>query len=341
MAFLDGDYRLRGSYFKYRYMFNKMIEVRQGDTEAEAYFVPSDNSLAWLVPFLQGKPYVVSLHDVQSLRMGECPYPYEVDMLRNATSIIATSQFFAGWAEHTIGATCPIHLIHLRPLAEFIEFTPLQKIGNTVIYAGGISPDGGGHPYRQYAEWFAQMIDEGIAVHVASPGIQPREYAEAGCIMHGDIDPRLLYRFMSQFSVGLQGYAKFTEYLPWCLPNKTWEYLGAGIPTLGFGALGNSPDIYVPGGWGVVKQDDESWREATHRALSLRITDELRFEQTMDRDIVHFRDIILELSDAMGTLEPHAGFWHTNKDGKRFFKTLPAFLERRRPPAATYLGYTG
>ena len=65
-----------------------------------------------------------------------------------------------------------------------------------------------------------------------------------------------LFRELSQFTAGLQGFnfqEDSFEYARICRPNKIWNYLAAGIPTIGFNP-GNGIELYRDK-WGVELKD--------------------------------------------------------------------------------------
>ena len=70
-----------------------------------------------------------------------------------------------------------------------------------------------------------------------------------------------------------------------CRPNKNWEYLAAGIPTLGVWP-GRSGGVF-DGKWGTVLKFSSlsELRDMLKEVSFPPITDELRLSQTMEQDI--------------------------------------------------------
>jgi hypothetical protein len=174
------------------------------------------------------------------------------------------------------------------------------------VYAGGIiAGTGGNYGYRGYKKIFKDFIDAGWTVHVYCNFTQKetlREYVNSiGVVGHGWWPYSELLKQMSQYSAGLQMFNKENvlprafAYTQQCRPNKTWDYLAASIPTIGLNA-GNCAKIYVDGGWGIVIPDTD---QKTLADIHLpEITEDMRFEQNMDKDIPEF-DRVIQI--ALGT----------------------------------------
>ena len=150
------------------------------------------------------------------------------------------------------------------PLAKDLMFDPLPKLpGKTIVYAGGLQPrrsEGTIYGYRCYHDIFAALMEAGWEVHIYCAATNnfyrtTHEYAELGCIMHDPVLESELPREASQYGAGFLGYAKHAEprayaYAHSCLPNKAFQWLGAGIPTLALDA-GYAGQVAEQGGWGV------------------------------------------------------------------------------------------
>jgi len=114
-------------------------------------------------------------------------------------------------------------------------------------------------------------------------------------VPHGWLPYAELLQEMSQYTAGLQAYAKVGvkkrqfEYTQTCRPNKTWDYLAAGIPTIGL-YPGNCAKIYQEGGWGVVVPNTE--RSTLENIKLPSFPDSLRYEQVMENDLSLFKQVI-------------------------------------------------
>lgn len=202
----------------------------------------------------KGVPYILCQHDVSSLR-GQDSLS-EPEMITNARRIIFTSEehqeYIVNRYDYRIEDTC---VIHLRPAVQDIEFTPMPKrAALSLAYAGGLerrqmSSDYG---YRMLQDVFSSFMISGWEVHVypARPSRRTlREYRSIGCQVHEHVPQDRLYRELSQYHAGFLGYNNIDvsdaawQYTQTCRPNKLWEYLAAGIPTVAFNISDAQYDI--------------------------------------------------------------------------------------------------
>jgi hypothetical protein len=101
---------------------------------------------------------------------------------------------------------------------------------------------------------------------------------------------------MGRYTAGLQGFNKdgvpnrSFQYTQTCRPNKTWDYLAAGIPTIGVNP-GNTARIYE-GKWGIVARglSKESLIDL-HKSLP-EIDEATRRENVIEADTDKFKAII-------------------------------------------------
>lgn len=270
------------------------------DRKPDLAIVGGDHWTHWRACLNTHTPYIVCEHDITSLRGaasdGERP------MLENAAAVLFTSEDHLRYCENRYDLYYT-DVIHLRPLASALDFKPLKKLrGKHMVYAGGIIPRSHAdsiYGYRAYHDIFAAFMERGWTVHVypcyLAPEKAARELAEMGCVIHEQVPQDALPRECSQYKFGLQAYAEHGDrdalrYTQTCRPNKTWEYLAAGIPTLGYNA-GHCSDIYA-GRWGVTMQSLSDVDAATKAACELRITDKMRREQVIDGDLPKFARLI-------------------------------------------------
>jgi len=259
----------------------------------------------YMIPKKYDIPYVLFEHDIHSLRanLTEWQTRTEKEMLESAAGIIFTSEDHLAYCRQTYpNMTTNTGIVHLRPLKKDLAFEPLPKLdGKHLIYAGGLtSSPSGNYGYRGYHKIFKAFIDSGWAVHLyGNRYIQydiTSGYASLGCTIHKWVPYGALLQEASQYTAGLQVFnkddgvpLKAFEYTQTCRPNKTWDYLAAGIPTIGLNP-GNCAKIYIEGGWGV-KIEDTSPKTLSNLELP-DIPPGLRFEQNMDRDIPEFDRVI-------------------------------------------------
>lgn len=246
-------------------------------------------------------PYVLDEHDVVSMRAPGFD-AVEREAIENAAAVVFTSE---DHMEYCAGRyrLPPSELVHLRPLRSDLQFDPMPKLpGKHLVYAGSVFPwaertgDGG---YRAYERVFEAFTDAGWTVHVYSRQQGDRrvmhECRRMGWLFHEHVPQGQIYRELSQYTAGLQAYnrqgtpALLFEYTQTCRPNKLWEYLAAGIPTIGYNP-GRGGAIY-DGEWGVVLHNLEHVEELELPAVDIR----MRNENVMDVDLPKFERLIAAL----------------------------------------------
>lgn len=264
--------------------------------EFDVVALPGDRHTLWRVAAGLGLPYILSEHDIYTWRRGEDSTD-EQEMIENAAAVVFTSQYHLDYCAARYRMP-PATVIPLRPMEDELAFEPLPKLpGKTLVYAGGIvawSYNESIYGYRAYHHIFRAFMDAGWEVHIYHPygdlKNKYREYEKMGCICHEPISQSggQFYRELSQYTAGLHGYntdsppACALDYAFHCMPNKCWEYLAAGIPTIGVNS-GKSGAVF-DGKWGVVKPEGADLRDWLEGLELPEITDEMRYAQTMDQD---------------------------------------------------------
>lgn len=211
-------------------------------------------------------PYVLVEQDVFSLRMGFGHDP-ERRMLEEAVAVLFTSEDHEAYLRGLGVRLPPSLVVPLRPRRADLAFEPLPKLaGRHLVYAGGLVDWGRrteAYGYRAYHRIFERFVAAGWTVHIYShPGREAilREYAALGCVVHPYVEHGSLYRELSQFTASFHGYNAegvpplAFAYTQTCRPNKTWDGLGAWLPTISFQG-GNSGRVIEAGGWGICLRD--------------------------------------------------------------------------------------
>lgn len=286
-----------------------MVEILLKERPTVAV-ISGDSWPMWRYCHGAGIPYVLLQEDIWTWRTGE-ESPNEQQMIENALAIVFTSEEHQAYCADRYKLP-PNIVVHLRPLRADLDFQPLPKLpGKTLVYAGGLVPKWsdrtGIFGYRAYHVIFRAAIEAEWEVHAYNPYLVGRggavtsyykEYQDLGVISHKAVPNGELYRELSQYAAGLHGYNLTdvpqgpADYVQSCRPNKCWEYLAAGIPTIGV-CPGRSGAIF-DGKWGTVLQ----FRNAQELVQAFRdvtfpeITDEMRYAQTMDADIPLFRALL-------------------------------------------------
>lgn len=264
--------------------------------------VRGDLSNLYRTPLQMGIPYVVCENDVSSWRQGTTGR--EKEMLENAAGVVFTSDHHRKHLKLD-GVKLPRHMtVWLRPSREALSFDPLPKLeGKHLVYAGGLLPwkrRTSAYGYRAYHRVFKSFVKAGWTVHLYPVKPMPnvmREYEQVGCVAHTPVPASNLYRELSQYTAGLHGYSwhdlpkRSLDYALHCMPNKTWEYLASGIPTITCNG-GVSGKVIVDGGWGV---EVDRRLAGIERLVLPEITDTMRYSQTSDADMDRFAQFITDV----------------------------------------------
>lgn len=295
---------IAGSRYKYLQMFSRVCDVSVSFRVSRERFlrygfaiVKGDKCSDYKHALKARIPYILLQHDTWTIRAGQ-ESADERAMIEGAASILFTSEEHVRWMSERYSLP-EYRVVHLRPLAADLDFEPLPKLeGKHIVYAGGIATESmkdGMYGYRAYHDIFRTLIDAGWTVHVYpawNTTDRTEGYEAIGCVVHEPVAQNALYRELSQYTVGFQGYAETGPqcYVKGCRPNKLWEYLAAGIPTVGYNT-GDGAAIYA-GKWGTVARTLKSLPGAAERASKMEIPDELRRAEIIDNDLASFRDLV-------------------------------------------------
>ena len=269
----------------------------------DAVVVKADASSSFAIPLALGIPYILICHDVATMREPNYDRPAaERRMVEKAAAIIFVTDPLHHYCESRY-CLPPHEVVMLRPLARDLAFEPLPKIpGRTLVYAGGIverhlawTPWG----YRAYEPVFKAALQAGWKVYVYPALPRPRaesELRDIGCTLCPSVSESDLPRELSQYTAGLQSYNTLgvpdegVRYASLAVPNKTFLYLSAGIPTIGTNPGWESGQIYN-GRWGVVIDGIGGFARLKVEDLPV-ITTRLRRSQTIERDIPKIRRLL-------------------------------------------------
>ena len=253
-------------------------------------------------------PYLLIEHDVATLRDGGTVKEQrnEREMIENASGMILPSEDLIPYLASRY-VLPPYRVIHLRPSGEDINFQPSRRklLGLNLVYAGGLarrSRRRTGFGYRAYHGIFRAFMRAGWTVTLfptCDNGTAVEEYRKIGCKIMKPKRYRDLLREMGKFQAGFLGYNKrgvprqAFAYSQMARPNKTWDYLAAGIPTIAFN-VGGLAKIIRRGGWGVILKN---LKPTTIKALSKRlprITNAMRKREVIERDSESLHSLLHE-----------------------------------------------
>lgn len=221
---------------------------------------------SYMFPLNTKKPYIVCEFDAYAFRNRCLPdfHVRERTKLKNAVGIVVTSPEIGDFCTKMYGVNPDVIFdLPLMPLKKHLNFEPLPKRqGNTLVYVGGISQLVGVGFTAGYRYIFPHLIEfqrAGWEIHIyPAPGCDTWKYKEAGMFIHKHVHPDKLLQEISQYTAGFQGFCLTPDYVnpeniayaTAARPNKTYEYLSAGIPTVGY-MTGNASDVYDDK-WGIL-----------------------------------------------------------------------------------------
>ena len=286
-------------------------------------------------------PYILVEHDVYSLRFGinEKILSHDREKIENASAVIFSSEEHAEYYEmlkKTLGWHIPEYVvIHNKPLRKDIKFKPKQKLeGLHLVMAGGII----GHwrnsitkerainfNYKAFHHIFRKFIEAGWNVHMYPTRFRnPNLFGELkniGCILHEYIPGNKIYEELSQYTAGLHANNDINtperafKYAQSTRPNKLYDYLASGIPTIGYQGGERSMNVYR-NKWGIVIDDlePETLKAIPERLKKIKITRKMKYDSILEKEKDKFEYIIkVALKEA------------ENKDRKKYYVTKELF----------------
>jgi len=165
------------------------------------------------------------------------------------------------------------------PLKKWCEkIAPGEKLpGENIIYYGGVSLlETSDYGYRLYVKQFRKFADAGIKVHIYPANTTRRYgiYEGKNIILHKKVNHENLLQELSKYQVGFLGYNDLNvnpvpvAYAKTCLPNKAFDYMMAGIPSVSYN-LGYA-EKYVKN-WGVCCSNVDELVEGYFKAKKLSL----------------------------------------------------------------------
>ncbi len=229
-----------------------------------------------------GEPFIAHQHDILSMREPDYfePFLHRPEHIVSVfTSEVHRDHVCNRW-DIPIGSTNLI--LNLPVMAWQPEIPkPRRKIDRSLVYFGGVVIDPTSHTgYRFYMPQWIRLAEAGIKVHVythgrLSRGLQRTYRAHPLIFLHQRIPHHQLYEEISQYTVGFNGYNKIgrvplkcRKFAKTCVPNKAFDYMFAGIPTLAYN-LGESEKYVKP--WTVITDRLEELVDGFERASKMKI----------------------------------------------------------------------
>lgn len=263
-------------------------------------------------------PYLLIEHDVYSLRFGvnEKLLSHDREKMENASAVIFTSEEHAEYYEmlkKKYGWHIPKYVvIHNKPLRKDIKFKPKQKLeGLHLVMAGGIlrycvdaSQKGrvANFNYKAFHYIYRKFIEAGWNIHIYPTKFTKintlSEYKDMGCTLHEWVPGDKIYEEMSQYTAGIQANNDINtperafKYSQSTRPNKLYDYLAAGIPTIGYQG-GHGMEIFRDK-WGIVIDDlePETLKAIPERLKKIKITKKMRYDNVLEKEKDKIKHII-------------------------------------------------
>ena len=261
-------------------------------------------------------PYLLVENDVYSLRCGlnEKTYSHDREKIENAVAVIFTSEdhaeYYEGLKKKYNWHIPEYVVIHNKPLKKDMNFISREKLkGLNLVYAGGLIPSrsldlkqGNNFYYKCHQQTLEKFIEAGWNVHIYPTKVARTnyfiKYKNMGCIIHEWAHGGIIYKEMSQYTAGLQSFNKIGtpiqafQYSQLCRPNKLYDYLASGIPTIGYQG-GNGMEVYWDK-WGIVIDDlePETLKAIPERLKKIKITKKMRNDNVLDKERDKFEYII-------------------------------------------------
>lgn len=190
-------------------------------------------------------PKVLDMYDCSEMR--GAPDQHLKDVYRNYPNVpkIFSSEKHLEYITEKYGEQ-DAYFIPNVPLLSWLPKQRKPKIdGNSLVYFGGIIGEwNDDFCYRYYYDLFKIFVDAGISVHVYPSQVSKnlQKYQDIGVVFHKTVPVQDLYSELTQYDVGFAGYNDLgahinrtaVDYATKCLPNKAFDYLFAGIPTLAY-----------------------------------------------------------------------------------------------------------
>ena len=194
-----------------------------------------------------GEKFIAHQHDIYSMRQPDYFEPHlhtAPNVVKVLTSCEHMRYLSKRWGQPETDYTIVLNLPVLAWQPEIPE--PPYKVPNSVVYFGGIHIDPTSEMgYRFYLPQWNRLVEAGIQVHIYTHGMITRHvhqtYGHPLMFLYNRIPHAELYREISKYEVGFAGYNDLggvpevsQRFCVTCLPNKAFDYMFAGIPTLAY-----------------------------------------------------------------------------------------------------------
>ena len=229
-----------------------------------------------------GEPFIAHQHDIASMRGPDYfePFLHKPEHIQSVFTSEAHRRHVCESWDIPIPQCWLIY--NLPVLAWQPEIPqPRKKIDRSVVYFGGLTVSPTANTgYRFYLPQWRRLVEAGIKVHIYTHGQISRNVHDTYrssplMFIHERIPHHQLYEEISQYTVGFNGYNNvggvppdWRDFAVTCVPNKAFDYMFAGIPTLAYN-LGESEAMVAD--WTVCTDKVEDLVEGFERAAAMDI----------------------------------------------------------------------
>ncbi len=263
---------------------------------------------ALLLPLLKtGRKFVAHQPDVMTMRGAEDIGEASVHMSKNTVSVFPSESCRRYMRKRLHLPKKDTYVFKAMPVLKWQPEIPRPKdrIPNSLAYAGFVTTDPAApNGFRYFADIFRKFLDAGIHVYLMNAGeaVFPtvlEAYKAPGMTnLHMMIGKpyRELYEELARYDVGFCGFTRPPElpdevkdYGDCSLPNKAFDYMFAGIPTVGHNMKEACPYISK---WGRCTSDPDELVDVFHEVQKMDIDYErLRHEYCAETQLDMLKEI--------------------------------------------------
>jgi len=268
---------------------------------------------AMLLPLLKtGRKFVAHQPDVYTMRGAQDIGEASVHMSEKTVSVFPSESCRRYMRKKLHLPKKDTYVFKAMPVLAWQPELPKPKdhVSNSLVYAGYVTTDPAApNGFRYFADIFRKLLDAGIHIYLMNAGeaVFPavlEAYKAPGMtnlhIMVGK-PYRELYEELARYDVGFCGFTRPPElpdivkdYGDQSLPNKTFDYMFAGIPTLGHNMAEACPYVNK---WGKCESDPDKLVDTFYEVQKMNIDYERwRHEYCAETQLQMLREIHMRVA---------------------------------------------